>query len=167
MTSPKFRDQRRTIYLLKKRFGFSMSLLRTFNDQTDLNSGIETSQVQEVKMKGVLLPSKNQRQAQYRQDYITSACPFTYGALFDTKQAHLLVSRRDIPAEFPVDLNMYAKIGPNRYEVKELVEYAGYEQLGLELLRMDGAPPLNQFSSEVTDDLNLGQSNSDAYVPGF
>jgi hypothetical protein len=156
----KFRPQRRTIYLLKKQYGVRVTLCRTFDDQTNIQTGLMTGTQEQVRLKGVLLPALDTRQAQYRQDYITSARPFTYGALFDTKNAHLLVSVRDVPADFPVDLNCWFLIEGKRWEAKKLTEYAGQECLGVDIERRDGQPPESQLDAGGSSTMSMGQETS-------
>lgn len=160
MPRPEFRHIRRTVYALKRAYPLAISLRRTTNNATDLKTGARTADVQAVYIaKAVLLPSRGLRDFAYDLSFIAANKNFTYGGYYDHRFRRVLIDRRDIPATFPLNLNMYVIFDERRYEVKEIFEYEHKECIVLVLDSMDGVPPGDVINAPVQQSLGITDGN--------
>lgn len=168
MTSSKFRQFRRTVYELKQKFGTSLQLCRTSNDVADYATGkkaytLVTTTIKKV----VVMPSKDLRHAMHMATDVSRKQDFAFGGFFDTRTKAVMVSQRDVPPDFPIDLNMFVVLGGMRWEVKGLEETESDEYLVLTIQELDGSvpppiPPPPVFPSAI---VAPGQTAFIVYAP--
>lgn len=149
MTSPQFREVRRTIYALKRAHGQRLQLVQVTNVSTNYQTGkkSEAHAIQVVK-RAVLLPSQEHRKFSYDLSFIAANRNFTYGGFYDIDLVTVLVDQRDLTAD--VDLNMHAYFNSKRYEVKKIIRYQEFEAVVLVLQTLAGAPQRQQLSASAS-----------------
>lgn len=155
---PHFRQFRRTIYALKRQYPHAVTLCRTTNDATNVETGEMTQTLVKVPVKrAIVLPGKEARQFLYDLSYRAADREFTYGGMFDVKTRLIIVERRDVPADFPIDENMHLVLEGNRYEVKEVHDFRPLDIIVFVATFLRGAPTLDQVSGSVSDSIKLGE----------
>lgn len=137
MTSPNFREFRKQIYALKRKFPQIVDIYRTVGDVTNFKTGVmSVSSVQKVNVRrAILVPSSGKRGFSYDQSYVTANRNFTLGGWYDHKLRKIIVSRRDVPSSFKLDMNIYFIFQGRAWKVKDLQEIDVDESI---LFTLDG-----------------------------
>lgn len=162
MTSPSFRQLRRTIYILKRQVGQPMTICRSTGNTLDIETGIQSNSLVTYDIRRViLLPMSSLRSFAYDLSFIAANKNFTYGGMFDINSRIAIFSRRDVPSTFIFDQNMYVKIKDKRYEVKSPTFYEDDEIIALFLTALENQIPLDVVNEDVSSGLNLGEGAVD------
>ncbi len=159
MTSPLFRQMRRTIYVLKKTYGQEMTICRATNHTLNVETGIQTSSLTScVIRKAILLPMKSMRSFAYDLSFIAANKNFTYGGFFDINSRVAIFSRRDLPSTFVLDQNAYVKIKGKRYEIKVPTEYEDNEIVYVMVAGLANQISLDSIDINVSQSTNITQN---------
>jgi hypothetical protein len=158
---PEFREMRRAIYALKRKFPQSVVLCRTTGTSTDVSTGRQTETLVKSTIKrAVFLPARALRDFAYDLSFIAANKNFTYGGLYDHTKRVVLIDRRDVDSSFVVDLNMHVIFDGRRYEVKELREYEEQEVILLVIDSLSGAPLMDHHDESVSTNMDIQGSNT-------
>lgn len=147
---PEFREVRRAIYAIKRRFGQPFLARRTTNDATDFSTGKNFANLTSVFVRrGAFMSAMDVRGFMRTITDTARIQNFAYGGMFDARTRFLLLSQRDLPTDFPIDENIHIVFpvddfgnltgASKRWEVKGLEEYEEQELLVLTLQSVDGA----------------------------
>lgn len=113
---------RRTLYSLKKEFGFSITFHK-LTETYDLETGERTPSIEIKKVnKVIVMPDALQRKFEYDLAFIAAAKNFTYGGFYDTSLRRLIIDRQDL-GDFELELGMYFIWSEERWEIAKIVEF--------------------------------------------
>lgn len=156
----RFRQLRRAIYALKRQYGQPIVLRRTTGDSTNASTGIQSDTVVEASVRyAVVLPAKMVRAFSYDLSFIAANKNFTYGGLYDHQQRIVLVSKRDVPSDFPIDINMSIVFKNLLYKVKDYQDFEDGEILALTIDGLKGGLPLAETSISVAQNVGITDRN--------
>lgn len=159
MSRAHFRYIRRIMYSLKRRYPQEVQLYRSTGETVNYQTGVKTrTTIKHTIKRGVLLPQNMTRNFSYDLSFIAANKEFTYGGLFDTSTRQVIVSRRDIPTDWPLDLNSWLVMKHTRYELKEVREFEHNEVVVFVAKALTNAPPTEHHDVHVCDDLELSQT---------
>jgi len=150
-----FREFRRLVYALKRRFGRAVFLNATTNDDVDYASGKITSTPTTVKVRrAAILTAKAMR-------YFTPTAPmghlgrqFEYGGLYDDSMRFVILSSRDVPSTFPLDLTATITIESEVYSIQGISSW--FEWKGIMAARL--ASQNLQKTMEGSDSVALDET---------
>lgn len=113
---------RKTLYSLKKEFGFSITfhkLTETYN----LETGERTPSIEIKKInRAIVMPDALQRKFEYDLAFIAAAKNFTYGGFYDTSLRRIIVDHQDLEG-FELEVGMYFIWSEKRWEIAKIVEF--------------------------------------------
>lgn len=156
--SASFRQLRRVIYALKRKWGQALTLCRSTNISVDTETGKATSTLTKLEVRrAIILPVTSLRTFAYDLSFIAANKNFTWGGLFDTKTRIALISRRDAPS-FTFDQDMWVMFKGKRMEVKNVTEFEDEEIVAFLLTGLVDGKPLDQVDESVSDDMGLTES---------
>jgi hypothetical protein len=132
---------------------------------TDFATGKQVEILHKLEIRrAVFLPAKALRDFSYDLSFIAANKNFTYGGFYDHRNRRILVDRRDIVADWPVDLNMHVLHRGKRWEIKNIFEYEDEECLVIILDGLTGARPMDQIDGQVDMDLGGLQAGGEAVL---
>lgn len=142
MTNPLFRSVRRTMYALKRAYGQGLTICRNTGESTDFSTGAQTAtQLIECNIRrAVVLPSKIATQWMHARPDDASERQFNFGSIFESSIRLILIARRDMPGNWPIDCTTFIQFNGKRYEVKKVMEYENQEVAGYLIDALSGAP---------------------------
>lgn len=150
MTTPDFRFLRRMVYTLTRQYPCSIGLYHTSPVTQDYKTGIKSStQVNVQVRKAAVLPDNVLKKVTH-----VVGAQFQYGGSVDARTRRFLVSRRDIPSTFAIDMNVQIVYDHKRYTVTKIDEYE-HEAVVFTGELVDGAPTNEIFDIRVHDDVGL------------
>jgi len=159
MSRAHFRHIRRVLYSLKRRYPQEVGLYRATGVATNFQTGVQSeTRIKHTIPRAILLPSKLSRDFSYDLAYIAANKEFTQGAFYDHKARRVIISKRDIPADWPLDLNTWLVFQHTRHEIKEIVEFENNEGVMFILEALSGQPPKEIHDVFICDTLNLTDS---------
>jgi hypothetical protein len=120
----KFRFLRATIYKLKRRFGETVTFVRTdVAGTTDFTTGsVPEAYLEKQRVRNVIfMPFALTRNFSYDLSYIAANKNFTYGGMYDIDTSTLILDKRDLKS-FVLTLDSRVIKDDVTYVVKKIVE---------------------------------------------
>lgn len=151
---------KRTLYILKRKYGSALTLYKINTETLDLETGKRTPSISYIKIKkAVLLPSKLQRAFEYDRAYTSAHPNFTYGGFYDTSLRQILIDLNDLKRidgiTFIPEEGDYFTFNQKRWEVAQVHDYqASYLIIGKEV---KGAPRCMIEDGKIESNLQLTQ----------
>lgn len=155
---------RRTLYTLKKEYGFPLALYRRTVSDTDLATGKKTVVKVKYPVKRAILCSTPsvQRQFEYHLSYVAANRNFAYGALFDTQNISFLIDAQDLPRGFVPTIDDFVIYNQKRYNVVKMELLDHRLAYFLTLKQLVGAEVNEQLDMRVISCLQIQQGVTNA-----
>lgn len=154
-----FRELRRAIYRLKRRFPTQLGIYRDTGSTLDVETGARTNSIVSHQVaRAILLPQRISRDFSYDLAYIAANKEFTHGAFYDIESRRILVSRRDIPANWPLDLNNWLVVKHQKYEISKIDEFEDEEVVMFIAKALTGTPAREHHNVLTYSSIGLTQT---------
>jgi len=136
---------RKTIYQLKRRYGFPLDLYAIDFGNMKIDRGTGQKEVPKIKYhinRAIVIPNQLARKFAYDLAYLAGATQhFTYGAFFDEDQKTIIIDIKDLPKNLKLTQNNFIIYDHKRFQIKIIMEAEHKQAYMIIMTHAPGASP--------------------------
>ncbi len=150
---------RRTLYQLKRQYGFPIAVYRMTIGQPDLETGLKS--VTRIKVgidRAIVMPMKAELLGFYGNALLKAGRDFAYGGFQDQDMKIVIIDARDLPDDFTIEKQDYVVYQHKKYEVGKSTKLEDNYGYLLTLKGIEGTEPNEVHEAIVYQSIRLIQN---------